>query len=228
MLANCDTIAPANDNYGENAVKLHDFKLAPSPRRVRIFLAEKGLEVDTVQVNLREREQFGDAYRAINPWCTVPALELDDGTCISEIDAICRYFEDIHPDPPLMGVDHQDRAVVAMWNRRLENDGFGAALDAFRNSNPRMENRALTGPHDVAQIAALAERSRGRLERLYTILDGRLAENEFIAGPRFSVVDITALVTIDFATRFELEMAPGQAHLKRWYDQVNARPSAQA
>jgi glutathione S-transferase len=221
-------MAPANDRNREIAVKLHDFKLAPSPRRVRIFLAEKGLEVDTVQVNLREREQFGEAYRAINPWCTVPALELDDGTCISEIDAICRYFEDTHPDPPLMGVDSQDRAVVTMWNRRLENDGFGAALDAFRNSSPRMENRALTGPHDVAQIAALAERSRGRIERLYALLDGRLAENEFIAGPRFSIADITALVTIDFATRFELEMAPDQAHLKRWYDQINARPSAQA
>lgn len=209
-------------------MKFHDCETAPSPRRVRIFMAEKGLEIPTVQVDLRNREQLGEAFRALNPWCTVPVLELDDGTCVSEIEAICRYLEDTHPDPPLMGSDAQDRAVVAMWNRRVENDGFGAAIDAFRNSIPRMEHRALTGFHDVEQISALAERSRGRLERLYATLDGRLAGSEFIAGPRFSVADITTLVTIDFTARIELEIAADQAHLKRWYDLVNARPSAQA
>ncbi len=209
-------------------MKFHDCETAPSPRRVRIFMAEKGLEIPTVQVDLRNREQLGDAFRALNPWCTVPVLELDDGTCVSEIEAICRYLEDTHPDPPLMGLDAQDRAVVAMWNRRVENDGFGAAIDAFRNSIPRMEHRALTGFHDVEQISALAERSRGRLERLYATLDAHLAESEFIAGPRFSVADITTLVTIDFTARIELGMAADQAHLKRWHDLVNARPSAQA
>ena len=209
-------------------MKFHDCSYAPSPRRVRIFIAEKGLEIPTVQVDLGSREQLGPEFQALNPWCTVPVLELDDGTCISEIVAVCRYLEEAYPDPPLMGIDAKDKAVVAMWQRRVENDGYGAVIDAVRNSSPRLEGRALTGAHDVEQIPELAERSRGRTERLFAALDGRLAESEFIAGPRFTIADITALVTVDFAGRINLAIADGQAHLKRWYDEISARPSAQA
>ena len=126
-------------------MKLYDFALAPNPRRVRMFLAEKGVEVPSVQVNTREREQFSDAFRAINPNCQVPALELDDGTIITESVAICRYFEEIHPEPPLMGRDTVDRAIVEMWNRRMEFDGYLAVAEAVRNGLPMFEDRGLSG-----------------------------------------------------------------------------------
>lgn len=139
-------------------MKFYDCASAPSPRRVRIFLAEKGITVPTVQVDLRAGEQFGPAFRAINPDCTVPVLELDDGVKLTDAVAICGYFEERQPEPALMGAGAEERAVVTEWQRRAERDGFYAVMDAFRNSTPGFKGRAIAGPQDYEQIPALAER----------------------------------------------------------------------
>ncbi len=209
-------------------MKLYDSDFAPSPRRVRIFLAEKNLTVPTVKLDLREKTQFTEAFRKVNPWCTVPALELDDGRCISEIPAICLYFEQLHPDPPLIGPTPAERATVLMWDRHMEYDGMEAVRDAFRNSHPAFKARALTGPHEVEQIPALAERGRRRYRWFLDDLDNRLAHTTFIAGPRYTMADITALATIDFAHTVKLADIGDHTHVQRWYDQVSARASARA
>jgi glutathione S-transferase len=195
---------------------------------VRIFLAEKGISVPTVQVNLRDGEQLGAAFKVINPDCTVPVLELDNGTRIADIVGICRYFEETHPTPPLMGSDAEEKAVIEMWQRWCEREGFYAGMDAFRNATPGLQGRALPGPEDYDQIPALAERGRARIARFYRRLDERLSESAFIAGRRYTIADITALVVIDFAAWIKLKVPDGHTHLKRWYESVNARPSARA
>ena len=141
-------------------MKFYDCAVAPSPRRVRIFLAEKGLTVPTVQIDLRNGEQFSPAFRAVNPECTVPVLELDDGTTLSDSIAICLYLEECHPQPPLMGIGAYDKALVAEWQRRAERDGMSAMAEAFRNATPAFKQRALPGASEYAQIPALAERGR--------------------------------------------------------------------
>src|SRR5262249_25831361 len=153
------------------AMKFYDCASAPSPRRVRIFLAEKGITVPTIQVNLRSGEQFSEAFRAINPDCTVPVLLLDDGTAISDAIAICVYFEAIHPDPPLMGSGPADRALVTSWQRRVERDGLYAVMEAFRNATPGLKGRAIPGPDNHEQIPALAERGRQRVLSFYRAMD---------------------------------------------------------
>jgi glutathione S-transferase len=209
-------------------MKFFDCTTAPSPRRVRIFLAEKGITVPTVQVDLRNNEQLTPAFRAINPDATVPALELDDGTRINDAIGICVYFEAIHPKPPLMGESAEERALVTAWQREVERNGFYGVMEAFRNSLPGLKGRALPGPHNYEQIPALAERGRLRVTHFYEQMDGRLAQSEFVAGPRYSIADITALVTVDFAGRAKLPIPENCAHVRRWQAQVSARPSAKA
>ena len=211
-------------------MQFYDCASAPSPRRVRVFLAEKGVTVPTVQVDLRAGEQFTPAFRAVNPDCTVPVLVLDDGTRIADAIAICEYIEAIRPDPPLMGVGAADRAVVSAWQRRAERDGLYAVMETFRNSAPGLKGRALPGPHDLAQIPALAERGRARIQAFYTMLDARLAESEFVAGPRYTVADITAMIAVEFAewVRPKLEMPASAVNLRRWFAAISARPSAKA
>lgn len=209
-------------------MKLYDNSTAPSPRRVRIYLAEKGIEVPRVEVDLRNVEQHSGEFRKINPNCTVPVLELDDGTLINESLAICRYFEELCPDPPLMGVDARDKALVTMWDRRMELDGYLAASEGLRNWARGFKGRALTGTAGVEQIPELAERGRARVERFFDLLEGRLAESEFIAGPRYTVADITALCTVDFAGWMKLYLPDAHANARRWHDAVSVRPSAKA
>ncbi len=210
-------------------MKLYDFSLAPNPRRVRMFLAEKGVEIPMVQVNTREREQFADPFKAVNPYCMVPALELDDGTCISESVAICRYIEEVHPEPPLMGRDARDKAIVEMWNRRVELEGYLAAAEAVRNGLPMFEDRALPGlAGGVPQIPALVERGKQTMSRFFDHLDTQLANNRFVAGDAFSIADITAFVTIEFAKRIEIEAPESCDNVQRWRDEVGSRPSAAA
>lgn len=210
-------------------MKLHDYHPVPNPRRVRIFLAEKGLTLETVEVDLTKGAHLAPAFRAINPRRTVPVLELDDGTCIAEVPAICGYIEDLHPEPPLMGRDARDRAIVAMWDRRMEIDGYLAAADAVRNTLERMAHRALPGPHNYEQIPALAERSRLRIANLQRDLEARLAESPFVAGESFTIADITAFVTLDFAAkRIGLVVPEECAALRRWQAGIAARPSAAA
>lgn len=210
-------------------MKLYDFTLAPNPRRVRMFLAEKGIEVPSVQVNTREREQFSDDFKKVNPSSMVPVLELDDGTCISESVAICRYFEVLHPEPSLMGTDAKSQAIIEMWNRRVELQAYTAAADVVRNSAPMFEDRGLSGvPGGVPQIPALVERGKKTMTRFFTMLDGQLGDNTFVAGHTFTIADITAFVTIEFAKRGEIEIPESAGNVKRWHVDMGNRPSASA
>ncbi len=210
-------------------MKLYDFSLAPNPRRVRMFLAEKGIEVPMVQVNTREREQFSDWFQEINPRGTVPVLELDDGTRISESVAICRYFEVVHPEPPLMGRGATDSAVVEMWNRRAELEGMAAVGEVLRNTLPMFENRAVAGVRSgVPQLAALAERGRASFGRFLDVLENRLIDTPFVAGQAFTIADITAFAAIDTALRVEMTVPQRCPNVLRWQSEIANRPSATA
>lgn len=209
-------------------MKLYDAEWAPSPRRVRIFLAEKGVEVERHKLDLRSREQLSADFLHRNPCATVPCLELDDGTVIHEAASICLYLEQIHPEPPLLGVDARDKAMVDMWNRRIEQEGLHAVMEAFRNAHPAFENRALTGPHNYAQIPELAERGRKRAGHFLTMLDERLGASTHVAGETFTVADITTLVGLDFAAAVQVASFEGYANIERWYANVSNRASAGA
>lgn len=209
-------------------MKFYDCATAPSPRRVRIFLAEKGVSIPTVQVDLRNGEQFTPAFRAINPECTVPALQLDDGTIIPDAVAICGYIEELHPEPALIGRTPQERATVTALNRQIERDGFFAAMDALRNTAKGLVGRALPGPHDYAQIPELAERGRARMMHFFGDMDARLKDREFVAGDRYTIADISTMVLIDLAGWTRITIPDACANLRRWYASVSARPSAKA
>ncbi len=210
-------------------VKLYQSDGSPNSRRVRIYLAEKGISMPIVPVDLGAREQFSDAYARINPRRVVPTLVLDDGTGIGEVPVIIRYLEEIHPTPPLLGETPEARAEVAMWDRRVEQEGFASVMEAVRNTVPGLKNRAIAGPHDYAQIPELIERSKQRVRNFYADFDARLADASFVAGEAFSVADITAVVTVDFATKAAgLPIAGEHAALRQWYDAVSARASMAA
>jgi glutathione S-transferase len=210
-------------------MKLYQSNASPNSRRVRIFLAEKGISMPIVPVDLAAKEQFCDAYLAINPRRVIPTLVLDDGTSIGEVPVIIRYLEEIYPEPPLLGTTPKTRAQVAMWERRVEQEGFASVMEAVRNAVPGLKNRAIAGPHDYEQIPALVERSKARVRNFYADFNARLADVGFVAGDEFSVADITAIVTVDFAARAAgLPIADEHAALKRWYDVVSARPSMAA
>lgn len=209
-------------------MKFYDCRTAPSPRRVRIFLAEKGIELDTVQVDLGKGEQFGEAFRAINPDCVVPVLQLDDGQCLSEVLAICSYLEALHPEPALIGETPEQRALALMWNAKVEQQGLLAMADAFRNSAKGLSGKALPGPDAYPQIPELAERGRQRVAQFIRRLDGRLGETPFLAGDNFSIADISALVFVDFAAWIKITLPADATQLLRWYRDVSARPSAAA
>lgn len=210
-------------------MKLYQSNGSPNSRRVRIFLAEKGISMPIVPVDLGAREQFSEAYAAINPRRVVPTLVLDDGTSIGEVPAILRYLEEIHPEPPLLGATAKTRALVTMWERRVEQEGFASVMEAVRNAIPGLKSRAIAGPHDYEQIPALIERSKARVRNFYADFDARLTDVPFVAGDDFSVADITAIVTVDFATRAAgLPLAEEHAAMKHWYDMISARPSMAA
>jgi glutathione S-transferase len=210
----------------EAKVKLYQSNASPNSRRVRIYLAEKGISMPLVPVDLGAKEQFSDAYAAINPRRVVPTLVLEDGTAIGEVPAILRYLEEIHPEPPLLGTTPKTKALVAMWERRVEMEGFASVMVAVRNAVPGLKGRAIAGPHDYEQIPALVERSRQRVRNFYADFNARLDDVSFMAGDEFSVADITAVVTVDFATKAAgFPLADEHAGLKRWYDSVSARAS---
>ena len=208
-------------------MKLYDTATAPSPRRVRIFMLEKGIEIPTVPVDLANGEHLQPPFLKRNPWATVPVLELDDGTCISEVSAVCLYLEEAYPNPPLMGRNAKEKAVIQMWDHRIELDGFLAIGESFRNHAKRLQGRALTGVANVEQIPALVERGRERALRFFSALDTQLANHEFVAGDHYSVADITAMVCVDFARAAKVGLDEAQVHAQRWHEAVRARPSAQ-
>ncbi|HEY1154359.1 MAG TPA: glutathione S-transferase [Pseudolabrys sp.] len=203
-------------------MKLYDGGRAPNPRRVRIFLAEKGIAVPIEQIDLGALQHKSDAYRAINPVQRVPALELDDGTVIGESIAICRYFEALQPEPPLFGRDPKERAVVEMWERRVEFHFLTPVSNVFRHLHPAMSQM------EVPQVADYGEASKPKVFEFLEILDRELAGRPFVAGDRFSVADITALVTVDFMKPVKLALPEHLRQVRRWYGDVSARPSAKA
>lgn len=209
-------------------MKLYDYTSAPNPLRVRMFLAEKGIEVDTVQIDLGTGEQFSEAYRKINPLCDVPALQLDDGTCISQVNAICRYFEQTYPEKPLFGRNAVESALVESYNHQAHNGIGMAAAEAFRNSTPGFKNRPLPGPHNYAQIPELAERGLLRIGHAFEDLNRHFANSQFMVADYFSVADITTYAFIGFARWVKQSIPEHCTDLQRWYDEVKARPSAKA
>jgi glutathione S-transferase len=212
-----------------DTLKLYHAPASPNSRRVRLFAAEKGITVPFVPIDLGQGEQHGDAYRAINPRRVVPTLVLEDGTAIGEVPAIFRYLEEAFPNPTLLGVTAKEKALVTMWERRAELEGFAAVMEGVRNTVLRLKGRAIAGAHDYEQIPALAERSKLRVASFYADFDAQLAEFPFVAGETFSAADITTLVTIDFATRaFDMPIAAERGALLRWYGTVSARPSMAA
>jgi len=204
---------------------LYDCATAPSPRRARILLAEKGVAHETVPVDLRQGEQMSDAYRRVNPQCTVPALRTDDGLLLADNAAITAYLEARFPEPPLLGSTPREKAEIASWQWRVEFEGLLAIAEALRNGSPAMANRALPGPVDYPQIPELARRGLARAQQFFATLNDRLAEHDFIAADRFSIADITAVVAVDFARVIRLK--PGDAHLYllRWRERMAGRAS---
>ena len=210
-------------------MKLYDADRAPSPRRVRIYLAEKAISVERVAIDLRAGEHLDAAFLAINARGIVPALQLDDGEVIVESAAICRFFEALHPDPPLFGSRPIEVARVESWTRRIEAEGHAAAVYTLRNTAAAFAGRAEAGRWPrLEQIPALAERGRTMWGAFVAALDERLAQSEWIAGDRYSFADITALVTVDFAQAARLKLPDTATHLRRWHDAATARPSAAA
>lgn len=210
-------------------MKLYDSVWAPSPRRVRMFLAEKGVSVDRVMLDLRRDEHLEDAYLAINPRGVVPALVLDDGTVLTESASICRYFEVLHPEPPLFGTDARSVALIDSWSRRIESEGYAAAVYAFRNSKPQMDGRGQPGKWPpIPVLPDLVVRAQIMWGDFIAGLDVRLAESRWIAGDDFSFADITGLMTVDFATRAGLAVPEHLDHVAAWHRAMQARPSAEA
>jgi glutathione S-transferase len=204
----------------------YDCATAPSPRRVRIFLAEKKLTIETVQVDLGSGANLTEAFGTVNPRRTVPVLELDDGTRLIDSNSICLFLEETHPEPNLMGVGAKERAVIAMLQREMEIHGFEPLGDCLRNSSKAFQGRGMTGGVPYAQIPELAERGRRRVQSFFTELDARLAQSDYVAGNRFTIADITALVTVDFSRAIREAMPADAHHLRRWHAAVAARPGA--
>jgi glutathione S-transferase len=195
---------------------------APNPRRVRIFLAEKGLEVPFEQIDMMQMQHRADDFTRLNPMQQVPVLVLDDGTAISETMAICRYIEELHPEPSLFGRTPLERAMVEMWNRRIEYGLFFRVAQTFRHTHPAM------APLEVPQVAAWGEANREKALEQLGLLDRELAGRPYIAGDSYSVADITALVATDFMKPAKIERPKGLDHFDRWYASVAGRPSAKA
>ncbi|MDY7539886.1 glutathione S-transferase [Undibacterium sp. RTI2.1] len=194
----------------------YDCSTAPSPRRARILLAEKKVVYETVQVDLRSGEQLSEAYRQINPLSTVPALKTESGMVLTDNAAITAFLEAKYPEPPLLGITPEEKAEIASWNWRVEFEGLLAIAEAMRNSSPSMKQRALPGPVDYQQIPELAQRGLARVQQFFVTLNDHLANREHIATDRFSIVDITAVVTVDFARVVKIKPDDQYPHLLRW------------
>lgn len=206
-------------------ITLYDCATAPSPRRARILLAEKGVAHETVPVDLRSGDQFSEAFRLVNPQCTVPALRTEDSLVLTDNAAITAWLEARFPEPPLLGTTPAEKAEVASWNWRVEFEGLLAIAEALRNSSPAMAHRALPGTVAYEQIPELAARGLARAQQFFATLNERLAGREFVATSRFSVADITAVVAVDFARVIKVRVGDEHPHLQRWRAAMALRPS---
>ncbi len=210
-------------------MKLYEMRQAPNPRRVRMFLAEKSISIETIEKNIQAGEHLTPEFLTINPRGLLPTLVLDDGTVLDESIAICRYFEAVQPEPNLMGRTSLEIAFIEQWQRRIEFEGLSAIADVFRNTAPHFVNRALTGSKpDAQQIPALVERGTTQTQHFFKNLNTHLGTSSFIVAERFTVADITALVAVDFARWVKLSPLADHEHIKRWHDMISARPSAKA
>lgn len=203
-------------------MELYDQPRAPNPRRVNIFLAEKGIDVPTRELNIPAKEHLTDEIEALNPVQTLPILVLDDGTAISESIAICRYFEELHPEPPLMGTTPLEKATIEMWQRRMELNLINPIAAVFRHSHPAMAEL------EVPQVKEWSEANRPRVLKGLEMLDAQLGKNQYVAGDRYTIADITALVGVDFTKMGRIEVPENLTNLARWRAEVSARPSAKA
>lgn len=207
---------------------LYDCRTAPSPRRARMFIAEKGIAIETVQVDLAKGEHMTPEFRAMSPQCTVPVLKLDDGDVITENVAIARYLEEMFPAVPLLGRTPAEKAHVAEWNARIEFEGLAAIADALRNAARGFQGRAMVGPRPYDQIPALAERGRQRIGDFFVTMNDRLADRDFVVGDAVTMADITLTVAVDFAAW--VKQVPGDelTRLRRWHEAMKARPAYNA
>ena len=209
-------------------MKLYDCQMAPNPRRVRVFLAEKGVDIPKTEVSIIEGENLKPEYLAVNPRGLLPTLELDDGNRIDETIAICRYIEETHPEPNLMGQDALEKAQIESWQRHMEFDGLNPTGEMFRNSFDPFKNRGLPGLENVQAIPELAARGKAGVERFYERLEQRLSQSTYIAGERYTIADITALCVVDFASFAKMGIPEANTSTRRWHADVSARPSAKA
>ena len=210
-------------------MKLYDCAVAPNPRRARMFIAEKGLDIPKVEIDILGGGNLDPEYLAVNPRGLLPALQLDDGTLIDEVVAICRYLEELHPATPLLGTTPVERAVVESRQRQMEFDGMIAVSEVFRNSHPDFVRRSLPGdPRPTPAVAGLVERGRQTLTRFFDVLERYLDRSPFVAGERLTLADITALCAIDFAGWVDITVPQGNTNTARWYRAMSARPSAKA
>jgi len=205
-------------------LKLYDCETAPSPRRARMLLAEKGIEHENIQIDLRTGEQMGEAFRKVNPRCTVPALETPEGV-LTENAEIAAYLEATHPEKPMLGTTPKEKAQIAKWNWRCEMEGLMSIASALRNASPAMKDRALPGPRNVKQIPELAERGLQQIAWFFEDLNEQLEENNYVAGAAYSVADITATCVVDFARWVKVYPLESQTALLEWHERMKARTS---
>jgi glutathione S-transferase len=203
-------------------MKLYEARRAPNPRRVTMFLAEKGLEIPTVPIDLGALEHKGPAFSAVNPLQRTPALELDDGTVITESVAICRFLEALHPEPPLFGETPLERAIVEMWERRMEFGLLGTVAAVFRHLHPAMAQM------EIPQVPSWGEANKPRVLEFLAFMDRHLADQRFLAGERFSMADITGFVAVDFMKPAKIALPAELSQVRRWHEDIAARPSARA
>ncbi|NND53539.1 MAG: glutathione S-transferase family protein [Gammaproteobacteria bacterium] len=209
-------------------MRLFDFNRAPNPRRARMFIAEKGISIEKVTVDLYAMEQLRPEFLAVNPAGTVPVLETDEGVYLTETVAIASYLESLHPEPPLMGTTGIDKAQVLMWNNIVEQQGMAAIAEVLRNWSPGFANRAFPGTVDYAQMPELIERGRQRMTQFFDLIENRLKDRRFLAADSYTLADISLLAITEFASWVRVNPLRGRPALAAWHEAASARPSAQA
>ncbi len=205
----------------------YDCSTAPNPRRARMFIAEKGLEIETRDISIAKGEQLSEEFRAVNPNATIPVLVTDEGTALTENLGIAAYLEARFPEPPLMGRTPDEKGLVLMWNSIVEQQGGAPIAEALRNTHPAFEGRAIPGPVGHAQIPELAQRGTARVARFFDILEDRFAQSDFVAGDVFTLADISTFVFVDFARVIKMKIPQENTATLAWFDKIASRPSAQ-
>jgi len=209
-------------------MKLYTFPPAPNPQRVHIFLAEKGMHIPEISLDLMKGEQFSDEFKTLNPDCTVPTLVTDDGLVLAQVPAICLYLEELHPEPRLLGTNLVERVLVREWCQRIYLDGIGAVAEAFRNSTPGFKGRALPGQIGLEQLPELVERGKQRLAGFWKRFDAHLEGRDFVVGDQFTMADIDGYVTVSFAGWIKQSVPEECRNIHRWHQAVSNRPSIKA